>query len=131
MGGIDDARFPNFADLAEMSYKIKLRAAEEIGASRVRMIDPDFDTAGEKVDLKPFDLPLYRSPAPGEACRRPASRTACRKSRSAPTLPHPAHLDADSQRHRSHGSKRPRCFAATRTRWEEDARMNRLARFRF
>lgn len=56
----------NFADLAEMSYKIKLRAAEEIGASRVRMIDPDFDSAGEKVDLKPFDLPLYRSPAPGE-----------------------------------------------------------------
>jgi general secretion pathway protein D len=56
----------NFADLAEMSYKIKLRAAEEIGASRVRMIDPDFDSAGEKVDLKPFDLPLYRSPAAGE-----------------------------------------------------------------
>jgi general secretion pathway protein D len=56
----------NFADLAEMSYKIKLRAAEEIGADRVRRIDPDFDSAGEKVDLKPFDLPLYRSPPPGE-----------------------------------------------------------------
>ena len=56
----------NFSDLAEMSYKLKLRAAEKIGASRVRMIDPDFDSAGDKVDLKPFDLPLYRSPAPGE-----------------------------------------------------------------
>jgi general secretion pathway protein D len=56
----------NFADLAEMSYGIKLQAAEKIGADRVKMIDPDFESAGDRVDLRGFEVPLYRSPAPGE-----------------------------------------------------------------
>jgi hypothetical protein len=35
-------RDKDFADLAEISYKKKLEAAESIGAERVRVIDPRF-----------------------------------------------------------------------------------------
>ncbi|HVS19729.1 MAG TPA: secretin N-terminal domain-containing protein [Planctomycetota bacterium] len=55
----------NFADLAEISYRAKLDAAETIGADRVKVIDPNFMRAGDQVDLSPFELPLYRSPRTG------------------------------------------------------------------
>lgn len=55
----------NFADLAEISYRAKLDAAETIGAGRVKQIDPSFMRSGDQVDLAPFELPLYRSPRTG------------------------------------------------------------------
>ncbi len=59
-------RDPNFADLAEISYKLKLQAAEKIEAERVRIIDPDFGKTEGAVDLGSFDVPLFRSPGSGE-----------------------------------------------------------------
>lgn len=59
-------RDPNFADLAEMSYKVKLKAAERIEADRVRIIDPNFGKSEGAVDLGSFDVPLFRSPGSGE-----------------------------------------------------------------
>jgi general secretion pathway protein D len=56
----------NFADLAEISYKVKLDAAEKIGSDRVRMIDPVFGAKDSAVDLRGFEVPLYRSPGGGE-----------------------------------------------------------------
>lgn len=56
----------NFADLSEISYRAKLEAAERIGADRVKIIDPNFQGAGDQVDLSPFELPLYRSPRSGK-----------------------------------------------------------------
>lgn len=56
----------NFADLAEVSYQIKLKAADRIGADRVKMIDPDFRGAEDAIDLTGFEVPLYRSPPGGE-----------------------------------------------------------------
>jgi general secretion pathway protein D len=56
----------NFADLSEISYRAKLEAATRIGAERVKIIDPDFQSAGDQVDLSPFELPLYRSPRSGD-----------------------------------------------------------------
>lgn len=56
----------NFADLAEISYKVKLDAAEKIGADRVRLIDPLFGSKEGAIDLRGFDVPLYRSPGGGE-----------------------------------------------------------------
>lgn len=55
----------NFADLSEISYRAKLEAAERIGAERLKRIDPNFQRAGDQVDLSPFELPLYRSPRSG------------------------------------------------------------------
>jgi general secretion pathway protein D len=55
-----------FADLAELSYKTKISAAEVIGADRIRMIDPRFGGGAARVDLSGFDVPLYRSPKSGE-----------------------------------------------------------------
>ena len=55
----------NFADLAEYSYKVKLNAADKIGAERIRMVDPQFG-ADESNVLEGFEVPLYRSPATGE-----------------------------------------------------------------
>jgi len=55
----------NFADLSEISYKAKLEAAARIGADRVKIIDPNFQSSGDQVDLSPFELPLYRSPSTG------------------------------------------------------------------
>lgn len=55
----------DFADLAEISYKKKLEAADTIGSDRIRVVDPTF--GHEKgVDLRGFEVPLYRSPARGE-----------------------------------------------------------------
>jgi general secretion pathway protein D len=59
-------RDQNFADLAEISYRLKLNAAEKIGADRVKLIDPAFGGAKDEVDLRGFEVPLYRSPRGGE-----------------------------------------------------------------
>jgi general secretion pathway protein D len=56
----------DFADLAEISYKKKLDAADIIGADRVRVIDPSFGQKPKGVDMRGFELPLYRSPVRGE-----------------------------------------------------------------
>lgn len=55
-----------FADLAEISYRKKLEAADTIGADRVRLIDPDFGQTDGPIDLSGFDVPLYSSPERGE-----------------------------------------------------------------
>jgi general secretion pathway protein D len=55
-----------FADLAEISYRKKLEAADAIGAGRIRVIDPNFQREREGVDLRGFELPLHRSPPRGE-----------------------------------------------------------------
>ena len=59
-------RDPNFSDLAAMSYKTKLQAAERIEVERVRIIDPNFGKTEGAVDLGSFDVPLFRSPGSGE-----------------------------------------------------------------
>lgn len=56
----------NFSDLAEISYKVKLDAAEKIGAERVRLIDPVFGGKEAEIDFTGFDVPLFRSPGGGE-----------------------------------------------------------------
>ena len=56
----------DFADLAEVSYRKKLDAADVIGAERIRVIDPAFGQKRKGVDMRGFELPLYRSPARGE-----------------------------------------------------------------
>jgi general secretion pathway protein D len=56
----------DFADLAEVSYRKKLEAAEVIGQDRIRMVDPEFGGGQDAVDLDGFQLPLYRSPTRGE-----------------------------------------------------------------
>ncbi|MEM7311426.1 MAG: secretin N-terminal domain-containing protein [Planctomycetota bacterium] len=57
----------SFADLAEISYRQKLEAAEVIGSDRLRVIDPDFEVGAKEVDfVEQFGVPLYRSPAGGE-----------------------------------------------------------------
>jgi general secretion pathway protein D len=59
----------DFADLAELSYKKKLEAAEEIGTGRIQVIDPTFghsEKAQKGVDMHGFEVPLYRSPPHGE-----------------------------------------------------------------
>jgi hypothetical protein len=43
-----------------------LEAADSIGADRIRVIDPRFGKDGEGVDLRGFEVPLYRSPSRGE-----------------------------------------------------------------
>ena len=59
-----------FADLAELSFRKKLEASQEIGVDRLRMVDPSFgqssDSAGSSVGLEGFDLPLYSAPERGE-----------------------------------------------------------------
>ena len=57
----------DFADLAEVSYRKKLEAAEIIGIDRLRLVDPTFGQGeGSATGLEGFELPLYRSPAGGE-----------------------------------------------------------------
>ncbi|MBK7644015.1 MAG: hypothetical protein IPJ19_13355 [Planctomycetes bacterium] len=62
-------RDADFADLAEMSYKKKLEAADTIGSDRLRVIDPQFGHEGEHLDLQSFEVPLYKSPAKGEVSK--------------------------------------------------------------
>ncbi|MFT4540476.1 MAG: general secretion pathway protein D [Planctomycetota bacterium] len=59
-------RDEHFADLAEISYRKKLEAADTIGAKRIRLIDPAFGESQQGIDLSGFDLPLYTSPQAGE-----------------------------------------------------------------
>jgi general secretion pathway protein D len=56
----------DFADLAEYSYQRKLDAADTIGADRIRVIDPTFGRNSAGVDMRGFEVPLYRGPARGE-----------------------------------------------------------------
>jgi len=56
----------DFADLAEYSYKRKLDAADTIGADRIRVVDPTFGRETSGVDLRGFEVPLYRGPERGE-----------------------------------------------------------------
>jgi general secretion pathway protein D len=56
----------SFADLAEITYKKKLDAAQVIGADRLRVIDPSFKEDQEEVDWSQFGIPLYRSLPGGE-----------------------------------------------------------------
>ncbi|MEZ6013619.1 MAG: secretin N-terminal domain-containing protein [Planctomycetota bacterium] len=56
----------DFADLAEISYRKKLEAAQDIGHDRIKIIDPSFGKERSGVDLSGFDLPLYAPPERGE-----------------------------------------------------------------
>lgn len=56
----------DFADLAEISYRKKLEAVEEIGLDRIKIVDPRFGEQRTGVDLSGFDLPLYSPPTRGE-----------------------------------------------------------------
>lgn len=56
----------DFADLAEYSYKRKLDAADTIGADRIRVVDPTFGREKPGVDMRGFEVPLYRGPERGE-----------------------------------------------------------------
>ncbi len=56
----------DFADLAEYSFKRKLDAADTIGADRIRVVDPTFGRDKKGVDMKGFEVPLYRGPQRGE-----------------------------------------------------------------
>ncbi|MFT5051879.1 MAG: general secretion pathway protein D [Chlamydiales bacterium] len=62
-------RDTEFADLAEISYRKKLEAADTIGADRIRVIDPRFGAKNSDLDLGGFDIPLYTSPKRGEVNR--------------------------------------------------------------
>jgi type II secretory pathway component GspD/PulD (secretin) len=55
----------DFADLAEISYRKKLEAANTIGFERLRQIDPHFGPDGNDLDLSGFDVPLYSAPVRG------------------------------------------------------------------
>jgi general secretion pathway protein D len=56
----------DFADLAEISYKKKLAAAEVIGEDRMRIVDEGFGDPDGAPSLSGFEIPLYRSPGRGE-----------------------------------------------------------------
>lgn len=95
-------RDANFADLSEMSYKIKLAAAERIEAERVRMVDPSFGKNEGAVDLGSFDVPLFRSPKAGETTpdmvgADPVQRTkeAAKPGETEPQQPNPSQPNQD------------------------------------
>ena len=56
----------DFADLAKYSFERKMGAADAIGADRIRLVDPSFGQKEEGVDLRGFEVPLYRGPERGE-----------------------------------------------------------------
>ena len=60
---LDDTEF---ADLAEISYSMKMEAANTIGIERMQIIDPKFGKNRGLIDLDGFDIPLYQSPKRGE-----------------------------------------------------------------
>jgi general secretion pathway protein D len=76
----------NFADLAEISYKVKLNAADKIGADRVRKIDPSFG-GDEGAVLEGFDIPLYRSPESGQVDPEAVGWTPERRAEALKTEP--------------------------------------------
>jgi type II secretory pathway component GspD/PulD (secretin) len=57
----------DFADLAEFSYGIKMKAADVIGSDKLRLVDPDFSTGETGDELQAFDIPLYRPTRGGES----------------------------------------------------------------
>jgi type II secretory pathway component GspD/PulD (secretin) len=59
-------RESDFSDLAEISYRKKLEAAEVMGAERLRTVDPSFGKADDESWLEGFEIPLYQSPGAGE-----------------------------------------------------------------
>jgi hypothetical protein len=59
----------DFADLSEISYRKKHEAASIIGLDRVQKVDPAFGQDADEVDLRSFELPLYRAPDRGEVDR--------------------------------------------------------------
>jgi general secretion pathway protein D len=56
----------DFADLAEYSYRRKLDAADAIGSDRIRVVDPTFGREKKGVDMRGFEVPLYKGPERGE-----------------------------------------------------------------
>jgi general secretion pathway protein D len=87
-------RDADFADLAELSYKRKLEAADTIGADRLRVIDPRFGHEGERLELGSFEVPLYKSPAKGEVGKEevgidPARMQELLKNAKQPPKPEP------------------------------------------
>ena len=56
----------DFADLAKYSFERKMSAADSIGADRIRLVDPSFGQEKDGVDLRGFEVPLYRGPDRGE-----------------------------------------------------------------
>lgn len=56
----------DFADLSKYSFERKMVAADAIGADRIRLVDPSFGQKEEGVDLRGFEVPLYRGPDRGE-----------------------------------------------------------------
>ena len=59
-------RDPDFADLAEISYKKKLAAAEVVGKDRVRVVDPTFGTRPDAIDFGSFEVPRYKPAERGD-----------------------------------------------------------------
>jgi general secretion pathway protein D len=55
----------DFADLAEVSYRKKLAAAEVMGSGRIKMVDSKFGAAASSRLGGGFEIPLYRSPEGG------------------------------------------------------------------
>jgi general secretion pathway protein D len=87
-------RDADFADLAELSYRRKLEAADTIGADRLRVIDPQFGHEGERLDLGSFEVPLYKSPPKGEVSKEdvgidPAHMNELLKDAKQPPAPAP------------------------------------------
>ncbi|MEX1024347.1 MAG: secretin N-terminal domain-containing protein [Planctomycetota bacterium] len=56
----------DFADLAKLSFERKMDAADQMGADRMRVIDPDFGTRGAIDDFEGFQVPLFEGPDRGE-----------------------------------------------------------------
>jgi general secretion pathway protein D len=82
----------DFADLAEFSYGIKMKAADVIGSDKLRLVDPDFSTGETGDELQAFDIPLYRTTRGGEASMQeigltPDEREALLESNEAESVP--------------------------------------------
>jgi general secretion pathway protein D len=70
----------DFADLAEISYRKKLAAAEVMGKRRMDMVDPKFSGTGDTGLGGGFEIPLYRSPESGEVGSESVGLDAVRQS---------------------------------------------------
>ena len=73
----------DFADLAEISYKKKLEAADTIGADRDPRHRSDLRQARKSVDMRGLEVPLYRSPPAARS--RVSGSTRTRASMSDPS----------------------------------------------
>ncbi|TAJ24928.1 MAG: hypothetical protein EPO68_00685 [Planctomycetota bacterium] len=70
----------DFADLAEISYRKKLAAAEVMGKRRMEIVDPKFSSGGSTGLGGGFEIPLYRSPESGEVRSESVGLDAVRQS---------------------------------------------------